>query len=61
MHAIPPDPDEWRSLAIEHAADGWLLTDGAIVEDCNPQTEQILGLERAALIGRKLRDVAPGA
>ncbi|EQD51309.1 PAS fold domain protein [mine drainage metagenome] len=38
------------------AADRW-----PTVLDCNPQTQQILGLGRAALIGRKLRDVAPGA
>lgn len=60
MNATPSETDDWRSLAIEHAADGWLLTDGATVLDCNPQTQQILGLDRAALIGRKLHDVAPG-
>ena len=52
---------DWYRLAIEHASDAWLLTDGAVILDCNPRAHQTLGLDRAALLGCRLREIAPGA
>ena len=61
MHATASETADWYRLAIEHANDAWLLTDGAVILDCNPRAHQALGLDRAALVGRTLREVAPGA
>ena len=61
MHATASETADWYRLAIEHASDAWLLTDGAVILDCNPRAHQALGLDRAALVGRTLREVAPGA
>lgn len=61
MHATASETADWHRLAIEHASDAWLLTDGAVILDCNPRAHQALGLDRAALVGRTLREVAPGA
>ena len=61
MHANASETADWHRLAIEHASDAWLLTDGAVILDCNPRAHQALGLDRATLVGRTLREVAPGA
>ena len=61
MHTPLSEAANWYRLAIEHANDAWLLTDGAVILDCNPRAHQALGLDRAALVGRTLREVAPGA
>ncbi len=61
MHTTASDAADWYRQAIEHASDAWLLTDGAVILDCNPRAHQILRLDRTSLVGRTLREIAPGA
>ena len=60
MHTPLSEAANWYRLAIEHASDAWLLTDGAVILDCNPRAHRVLGLDRTSLMGRPLREIAPG-
>ncbi len=54
------DMADWRIKAVENAADGILLTDGASILDCNPSALGLFQCQgRSELVGQLLHELIP--